>query len=170
MKKSILICLILSVALCGAYASFDGYSSLGVGYSWSDGLSLGGFSSQNFGYVDSSPIGYLVSVNADFNIAQEAMTIRMLVGPSWRYMLTNVPMSIDVALGAALAGSFISSPAFTLGLGGYIGATYYLNPSLALLIGCELGGDLMSVDLRTGEVGWAGTFFATPSLALGIRY
>lgn len=170
MKKSILICLILSVALCGAYASFDGYSSLGVGYSWSDGLSLGGFSSQNFGYVDSSPIGYLVSVNADFNIAQEVMTIRMLVGPSWRYVLTNVPMSIDAALGAALAGNFISSPAFTLGLGGYIGATYYVNPTLALLIGCELGGDFMSVDLRTGGIGYAGTFFVSPSLAVGIRY
>lgn len=112
----------------------------------------------------------MVSVNADFNLADNVMAIGMLVGPSYRYMLSNVPMSIDVAIGASLAGQYIGTGIFDLGIGGYIGATYYLNNAIALLIGCNLGYDMLGVDLDTGDVGFSGDFYVSPSLSIGIRY
>ena len=55
-------------------------------------------------------------------------------------------------------------------IGGYIGATYYLNNAIALLIGCNLGYDMLGVDLDTGDVGFSGDFYVSPSLSIGIRY
>ena len=142
MKKRILIIALLTVvAASSAFASFDGFTSVGVNYefrdgehmgglsslTFGDGEHMGGLSSLTFGYVNDCPVGYLISVNADFNLADKAMAIGMLVGPSYRYLLSNVPMSIDVAIGASLAGQYIGTEIFNLGIGGYIGATYYLN-------------------------------------------
>ena len=185
MKKRILIIALLTVvAASSAFASFDGLTSVGVNYEFRDGEHMGGLSSLTFGYVNDCPVGYLISVNADFNLADKSMAIGMLVGPSYRYLLSNVPMSIDVAIGASLAGQYIGTETFDLGIGGYIGATYYLNNAIggyigatyylnnaiALLIGCNLGYDMLGVDLDTGDVGFSGDFYVSPSLSIGIRY
>ena len=171
MKRRILIIAIVTfVAASAAFASFDGLTSIGVNYEFRDGEHMGGLSSQTFGYVNDCPVGYLVSVNADFNLADNAMVIGMLVGPSYRYLLSNVPMSIDVAIGASLAGQYIGTRIFDIGIGGYIGATYYLNNTIALLIGCNLGYDMLGVNLDTGDTGFSGDFYVSPSLSIGFRY
>ena len=90
MKKRILIIALLTVvAASSAFASFDGFTSVGVNYEFRDGEHMGGLSSLTFGYVNDCPVGYLISVNADFNLADKSMAIGMLVGPSYRYLLSN---------------------------------------------------------------------------------
>ena len=171
MKKRILIIALLTVvATSTAFASFDGLTSVGVNYELRDDEHMGGLSSLTFGYVNDCPVGYHISVNADFNLADKATAIGMLVGPSYRYMLSNVSMSIDVAIGASLAWQYIGTGIFDLGIGGYIGATYYLNNAIALLIGCNLGYDMLCVDFDTGDIGFSGDFYISPSLSIGIRY
>ena len=44
------------------------------------------------------------------------------------------------------------------------------NNAIALLIGCNLGYDMLGVDLDTGDVGFSGDFYVSPSLSIGIRY
>ncbi len=90
MKKIILIAIVSVSLVAGVYAtSFDGLTSIGANYEYRDGYHLGGLSSISFGYADDCPVGYLVSVNADFNLGREAMAIGMLVGPSFRYLFTD---------------------------------------------------------------------------------
>ena len=172
MKKKILIIAAIAIMAAGsAFASFDGLTSVGVNYGFRDGEHMGGFSSQTFGYVNGCPIGYLVSVNADFNLADERMAIGMLIGPSYCYMISNVPMSIEVAIGASLAAqSFSDTGLFELGVGGYLGATYYLDDAIALLIGCNIGYDMLGVDLNDGDACFYGDFYVSPSLSIGFRY
>lgn len=172
MKKRIMVIAIIAIVAVGsASADFDGLTSVGVNYEFRDGVHMGGLSSQTFGYVDNCPVGYLVSVNADFNLGENSMAIGMLVGPSYRYMFSNVPMSIDLAVGASLSGrNFKDEALFGLGIGGYLGATYYLNNTVALLIGCNTGYDMLKVDLDTGNTGFSGDFHVSPSLSVGFRY
>ena len=99
------------------------------------------------------------------------MSIGMLVGPSYRYILSNVPMSIDVAIGASLATQvFSDTNLFELGVGGYVGATYYLNDAIVLLIGCNIGYDMLGIDLNTADASFSGDFYVSPSLSIGFRY
>ncbi len=171
MKKVLIIALVSLSVIAGAYAtSFDGLTSVGVNYEFRDGMHLGGFASETFGYVNGSPVGYLVSVNADFNLKEDALAIGILVGPSYRYMFSSLPMSIDAAIGVSLAGESIVEDLFELGIGGYLGASYYINDAVALLIGCNIGYDMLSVGLNTGEAGFAGDFYVSPSLSVGFRY
>ena len=81
-----------------------------------------------------------------------------------------MPMSIDVAIGASLAWQYIGTGIFDLGIGGYIGAIYYLNNAIALLIGCNLGYDMLGVNLDTGNTGFSGDFYVSPVLSVGFRY
>lgn len=169
-RKILIIALATVVAVSSAFASFDGLTSVGVNYEFRDGEHMGGLSSMTFGYVNDCPVGYHISVNADFNLADKAMAIGMLVAPGYRYMLSNVPMSIDVAIGASLAWQYIGTGIFDLGIGGYLGATYYLNNAIALLIGCNLGYDMLGVNLDTGDTGFSGDFYVSPVLSVGFRY
>ena len=169
-KRILIIALVTVLATSSAIASFDGLTSVGVNYEFRDSEHMGGLSSLTFGYVNDCPVGYLISVNADFNIADNARTIGMLVGPSYRYLLSNVPMSIDVAIGASLAEQYIGTGIFDLGIGGYIGATYYLNNAIALLIGCNLGYGMLGVNLDTGDTGFSGDFYVSPILSIGFGY
>lgn len=170
-KRIIVIAIIAIVAAGSASAAFDGLTSAGLNYEFRDGVHMGGLSSQTFGYVDNCPVGYLFSMNADFNLGENSMAIGMLVGPSYRYMTTNVPMSIDLALGASLSGQKLKDEGlFELGVGGYLGATYYLNDMIALLIGCNIGYDMLGVDFATGNTGFSGDFHVSPSLSVGFRY
>lgn len=98
------------------------------------------------------------------------MAIELLAGPSFRYMFTNVPMSVDIAIGASLAGQEFGEGLFELGIGGYIGATYYLNSTIALLIGCSIGYDMLSASLDSGSTGFSGDFHVSPSMSVGFRY
>ncbi len=171
MKRIILIAIIsISLAAGTAAASFDGLTSMGVNYEYRDGVHLGGLASQTFGYAGDCPVGYLVSVSADFNLGDDAMAIELLAGPSFRYMLTNVPMSVDIAIGASLAGQEFGEGLFELGIGGYIGATYYLNSTIVLLTGCSIGYDMLSVSLDSGNTGFSGDFHVSPSVSVGFRY
>ena len=172
MKKRILIFTIIAIMAAGsAFAAFEGLTSIGVNYEFRDGEHLGGLSSQTFGYVNDCHAGYLISLNADFNLADKLMSIGMLVGPSYRYILSNVPMSIDVAIGASLATQvFSDTNLFELGVGGYVGATYYLNDAIALLIGCNIGYDMLGIDLNTADASFSGDFYVSPSLSIGFRY
>lgn len=171
MKKIILIAIISLSLAAGVYAAaFDGLTSIGVNYEYRDGMYLGGLSSQTFGYVNDYPVGYFVSVNADFNLGDDTLSIGMLVGPSFRYMFSNVPMSIELAVGASLAGQAFWESLFELGIGSYIGATYYINDTIALLIGCNIGYDMLGVDLNTAAAVFSGDFYVSPSLSVGFRY
>ena len=85
-------------------------------------------------------------------------------------MFTDVPMSIDAAVGVSLAGQSFDEGLFELGVGGYLGASYYLNDTIALLIGCNIGYDMLSVSLDSGEIGFSGDFYVSPSLSVGFRY
>lgn len=172
MKKRIMVVAIIAIVAAGsASAAFDGLTSVGLNYEFRDGVHMGGLSSQTFGYIDNCPVGYLVSVDADFNLGEDSMAIGMLVGPSYRYMFANVPMSVDLAVGASLSGrDFKDKGLFGLGVGGYLGATYYLNDVVALLFGCNIGYDMLGVDLDTGDVGFSGDFSVAPSLSVGFRY
>lgn len=173
MKKLIILAVILLAFAAGlSAASFDGLTSIGFNYEYRDGVHLGGLSSHTFGYVNDCPVGYLVSVNGDFNLAQDAMVIGMLVGPSFRIDLGNAPLSLDIAVGAALAGQSFTSDngLFELGVGGYVGLTYYATDAIALLLGCNIGYDMLSVGLSTGETGFSGDFYVSPSVSVGFRY
>ena len=172
MKKIILIFTIISIMAAGSvFAAFEGLTSVGVNYEFRDDEHMGGLASQTFGYVNDLPVGYLISLNADFNLADKAMAIGMLVGPSYHYIFSNVPMSIDVAIGASLATQFFSDiNLFELGIGGYVGATYYLNDAIALLLGCNIGYDMLGINLNTADASFSGDFYVSPSLSIGFRY
>lgn len=173
MKKKLITLLLIALITTAAVsaATFDGLTSVGVNYEFRDGMNLGGLSSQTFGYINDFPLGYLISANADFNLADDAMTIGLLIGPSYRYMLESVPMSIELALGASASGQwYAGEDIFDFGIGGYLGATYYLNDAFALLIGCNLGYDMLSIGLGDGEIGFSGDFYVSPSLSFGFRY
>ena len=166
MKKRILIFTIIAIMAAGsAFAAFEGLTSVGVNYEFRDGEHMGGLSSQTFGYVNDCPVGYLISLNADFNLADKLMSIGMLVGPSYRYILSNVPMSIALATQV-----FSDTNLFELGVGGYVGATYYLNDAIVLLIGCNIGYDMLGIDLNTADASFSGDFYVSPSLSIGFRY
>ncbi len=80
MKKRIMVVAIIAIVAAGsASAAFDGLTSVGLNYEFRDGVHMGGLSSQTFGYVDNCPVGYLVSVDADFNLGKDSMAIGMLV-------------------------------------------------------------------------------------------
>ena len=40
----------------------------------------------------------------------------------------------------------------------------------ALLIGCNLGYDMLGVNLDTGNTGFSGDFYVSPVLSVGFRY
>lgn len=172
--KKILIVAIMSVVLIAGVAadSFDGLTSVGINYEYRDGENMWGLSSQTFGYVGTCPVGYFVGVNADFAFsAVSDFAIGVIVGPSYRYMFQNVPMSIDVALGLSASGEWIDvNDFFGLGIGGYLGATYYMTDNIALMLGCTLGYDMLAVDLNTGDCSFYGNFYVSPSVAVGFRY
>mgnify|MGYP004699145361 CR=1 FL=1 len=172
MKKAILITVALCMALSLNAGTFDGFTSTGLNYEYRDGIHLGGMTVSNSGYVNDFPVGYYISANADFNPRKISdMTITLIAAPSYRYMLDNVPMSIDTALGLSVSGVWTGGKNdFQLGLGGYIGAAYYMNDRIALLIGCNLGYDMLSVNLATGAAGFSGEFYASPALSIGFRY
>lgn len=171
MKKKILaFTIIVMFASLAAFATFDGLTSVGVNYEFRDGVHLGGLTTQNFGYINDCPVGYLVSVNSDFNLGEDSMSIEMLLGPSYRYLLSNVPMSIDTAAGVSLAYQDFNSNLFELGVGGYLGATYYWTDLVALLVGCNIGYDMWQLDLTTAENGFPGIFHVSPVLSVGFRY
>ena len=172
MKKGILITVVLCMALSLYAGTFDGLTGTGLNYEYRDGMHLGGMTVINSGYVNDSPVGYYISANADFSpMKMSDMTISMIAAPSYRYMLDNVPMSIDAALGLSASGVWTGGKNdIQLGLGGYIGATYYMNDRIALLIGCNLGYDMLSVNLATGAAGFSGEFYASPAVSIGFRY
>lgn len=171
MKKKILaITIIVMFATISVFATFDGLTSIGVNYEFRDGKHLGGLSTQSFGYINDCPVGYLISLNSGFNITEDAMAIEMLLGPSYRYMLFNLPMSIDISAGIALANQNFGSNLLELGIGGYLGATYYCNDAVALLIGCNIGYDMWQVDMTTTATGYSGIFHVSPILSAGFRY
>lgn len=96
-------------------------------------------------------------------------SITLIAAPYYSYKLDNVPMSIDVALG--LGSSVNIDKNFGLGIGGYVGAAYYLKSSnTALIIGSKLGFDMLSVDLHSGECSFDGVFYVTPVIGVGFCY
>ena len=155
-----------------AAASFDGLTGVGINYEYRDGENMWGLSSQTFGYVGTCPVEYFIGINADFAFSDVSdFTIGMIVGPSYRYVFQNVPMSIDVAVGLSLSGEWIDADDFFgLGIGGYLGAAYYMTDSIALMLGCTLGYDMLAVDLNTGDCSFYGNFYVSPSIAVGFRY
>ena len=46
------------------------------------------------------------------------MVIWMLIGPSYRYIFTAAPISLDVAIGTSLAGQDFGEGLLELGIGG----------------------------------------------------
>lgn len=172
MKKVIITAVLVCMALSLYAGNFDGFTSTGLNYEYRDGMHLGGLTINNTGYINDCPVGYYISTNADFNFKNGLnMAIGIIAAPSYRYMLENIQMSIDTALGVSASGVWMNgSNDFQLGVGGYIGATYYMNDEIALLIGCNLGYDMLSVDLNTGKTGFAGEFYASPAISIGFRY
>ena len=172
MKKTVLVLAMVCMALSVYAGTFEGLTSTGLNYEYRDSKSLGGMSVENFGYVNDFPLGYYISTNADFNFIDGAdMTINLMAAPIYRYMIENVPMSIDAAFGLSASGVWFNSRnEFQLGVGGYIGATYYMNDMIALLIGCKLGYDMLSVDMNTGDTAFSGEFHASPAISIGFRY
>ncbi|MDD7200859.1 MAG: hypothetical protein SPF89_03155 [Sphaerochaetaceae bacterium] len=170
MNKKIVLGMALAMLAAGsAFAtSFDGLTSVGGNYTYRDGEHLGGLTVHNFGYVNDCPVGYLVSFNSGFNVDNQE--INMLVGPSYRYQLQDLPMSIDAALGLSASGQWFDEDFFELGIGGYLGATYRLSNRLSLLAGCTVGYDMLSVSLDDGDTGYSGDFFVSPSLGIGFNY
>ena len=170
-KKFLVFAAVLFIAASVFAVSFTGISSVGGNYTFRDGEHLGGLSSQNFGYINDCPVGYFVGVNADFNLQDDMnWALNMIVGPSYSYMFSNVPMSVDVALGLSLSGEWIETSEFGLGIGGYLGTTWHMNEMVALFLGCSLGYDMLGVSLDTGDTYFSGDFFVSPSLAIGFTY
>lgn len=169
--KKVLILVFAVIASASLFAAdFDGITALGVNYEYREDIHMGGLSVQNFGYFGACPVGYLANINADFNLEDNKSTIGMLIAPSYRYKLEDVNMSIDAAVGVSATGEWFGGAGdFLLGIGGYLGATYYLD-SFALLIGCTLGYDMMSVGLDSGNIEYAGDFYVSPSISFGFRY
>lgn len=172
MKKALLVVLIALVSVSMVAAkSFEGTTTVGLNYEYREGLNLGGLSTASFGTFENSPIGYLFSISAAANFADaKDFSISLLAAPKYSYYFSNVPMSIDAALGLSFTGNLFDDKTFGFGFGGYIGATYNLNDMIALLLGCTLGYDIMSVDLDNGNIDSACNFYVVPSLSIGFRY
>ena len=103
------------------------------------------------------------------------MRISIWEGRQWQSGCLSAQASvtcsqIDAAVGVSLAGQSFDEGLFELGVGGYLGASYYLNDTIALLIGCNIGYDMLSVSLDSGEIGFSGDFYVSPSLSVGFRY
>lgn len=168
MKKFFLLFLIALLAAATISAStFSGTTSIGGSYTFRDGEHLGGISSQTFGFTD-CPVGYFIGLNSAHN--RDGWGLNMIIGPAYKYYFTNVPMSIDAAIGASLSGEWTGESVFDLGIGGYLGSSYYINELVSIMLGLSLGYDMLAVDLTNGSTSFANDFHVSPSLSIGFSY
>ena len=94
----------------------------------------------------------------------------MIIGPAYKHYFTNVPMSIDAAIGASLSGEWTGESVFDLGIGGYLGSSYYINELVSIMLGLSLGYDMLEVDLTSGSTSFANDFHVSTSLSIGFCY
>lgn len=160
---------VTTVCCSGLFASFEGFTTVNPTYTFTDGKNYMGISSDSFGFVNGSPIGYYGGVDAVFKLGDASdWKIGMLVGPSYSYGFADAGVNVNIALGLAAEGS--SFGFFSFGLGGYLGADWKVTDVFGLGIGTQIGSRFVDVNLNDGDFSISGDFFISPRVSVVFYY